>query len=367
MQCDDAMQLLTKGIIIGEPIHTSTKSVFYPLYQNQEYTQIVCQTPWLRLSAPPRYIKRNTQKVYFIDFLIRHVHAKQATNEQHKWILFLNKIQKLFQKWLQKQSNYTSYTWVDCLETIHPYTFSNDVSTSQDAHHVDTKWKINTSLSESLKYYDLHQHEMNIQKQFIQQKQLKTLRMIIHFNHLWLNHHSRTTGLSLQILQIQEQCVFAFDIFSFYTDGDQPHTKSVGVQTDALPIGESKRMQNLDTNTTDSTTIQKDTKCDHPIYGVYFKMLKKRVPKPAVQHKMRMNGLDPAVLDMDSLDSLATPSGVSCSDQLTLSLKDDHQLKKTEINAHEKKVSNGAGHGFSLSEIVNGLKSLRKTILPSTP
>ncbi len=39
---------------------------------------------------------------------------------------------------------------------------------------------------------------------------------------------------------------------------------------------------------------------EHPSYDKYFKMLKMNVPKPAVQHRMKKDGVNPAALDMDA-------------------------------------------------------------------
>lgn len=92
-------------------------------------------------------------------------------------------------------------------------------------------------------------------------------------------------------------------------------------------------------------------------------MCAKGVPKPAVQQKMRMNGMDPAVLDTPDGEPLPESDTNSQDDQLILSLQDTQQLRKTEINANRPKaVSGGAGHGLSLTDIVSGLQSLRKTI-----
>jgi len=92
-------------------------------------------------------------------------------------------------------------------------------------------------------------------------------------------------------------------------------------------------------------------------------MCAKGVPKPAVQQKMRMNGMDPAVLDIPDGEPLPESDTNSQDDQLILSLQDTQQLRKTEINANRPKAaSGGAGHGLSLTDIVSGLQSLRKTI-----
>jgi len=38
---------------------------------------------------------------------------------------------------------------------------------------------------------------------------------------------------------------------------------------------------------------------DDPLFAKYFKMLKMHLPPPAVKQKMRAEGVDPDILDMD--------------------------------------------------------------------
>ncbi len=43
---------------------------------------------------------------------------------------------------------------------------------------------------------------------------------------------------------------------------------------------------------------------DDPIYGVYFSMLAKGIPPPAVSHKMKKEGHDPAILECNPNEPL---------------------------------------------------------------
>jgi hypothetical protein len=368
MLCGDSLKvLLSHGVYIGEPINTSNQRYFYPLFQNETRTQIVCQTPWMRLCSPPRYIKRKANRVYFLDFHLYETHNR----EHQQWKHFLSKLHTLFQKWLAKFPKYKTYRWINCLESYNEYTFLNntppaDVDARQTAHRPVVKWKLNTSFTSALKYFDINQNEKPI-ADFIESKQTNTVRLLVHLNQVWVNTHSETVGLNIQILQVQDQQIFNPPRYAFQSDTPQQiRVCDAGTQTDYVEIGH--QCSSSVSHTPPDTRTQTDTKsdnCSHPIYGTYFRMLQKCVPKPAVQHKMRMNGLDPAVLELDSLDGLDTPAEVPQPDQLTLSLKDDHQLKKTEINKHEKNTNaTGDGHGFSLHEIMSGLKSLRKTMVP---
>ena len=61
---------------------------------------------------------------------------------------------------------------------------------------------------------------------------------------------------------------------------------------------------------------------DDEIYGPFFKMLKAKVPRPAIELKMKQKGLDPAMLDKDPTTTLA-PSSVSSGKKAKVKLKDD--------------------------------------------
>ncbi len=64
-----------------------------------------------------------------------------------------------------------------------------------------------------------------------------------------------------------------------------------------------------------------------PFYTTqYFRMLKVGVPKGNVKQKMRQDGLDPNVLDMDPNAPLPKPAGPP--------LKDDPQFKKVRACIH---------------------------------
>ncbi|ETW08057.1 hypothetical protein, variant 2 [Aphanomyces invadans] len=58
------------------------------------------------------------------------------------------------------------------------------------------------------------------------------------------------------------------------------------------------------TESSESTRSSEDSTADvplkdHPKYATYFLMLKRGLPKPAVQHRMTKENVDPAILDMD--------------------------------------------------------------------
>ncbi len=54
--------------------------------------------------------------------------------------------------------------------------------------------------------------------------------------------------------------------------------------------------QNEDSASTDENRVILSA---HPTFEKYFKMLKMHVPKPAVQHRMKKDGVNPVALDLD--------------------------------------------------------------------
>lgn len=352
-------ELLAHGCRIGSCIKNNDTTHYYPLY-NKSATSlcepILCQTPWVRLLVKPRYIVRRNKRIHFIN--VSFVQSTQH-DQNDKWLFFLNQFQEVLQTVLHRNNTRPDvYTWMNMLEKSQSYAFST--SSSGDESYVAKSsrvWKITTVLSKSLQCFDIHQQSIPTDG-FLTDNVHRHIRLIVRFSHVWVNEVSHTAGVAVDILQMQQHETFPIQHFGL-TNTTKP-SRTVGTQTDILPVVSTHPAPHP-SNTTTGTTD--NTRCDHPVYGTYFRMLKKRVPKPAVQHKMRMNGLDPDILDWDASKPLPSAQSDTPVDQLSLSLQDDHQLRKTETNTHIKKPQDGAGHGLSLDEIVNGLKSLRKTFL----
>lgn len=258
--------------------------------------------------------------------------------------------------------------------------------------HGRFRWKINTLLARNTTCYDVA-HQPVALEQFLAPAgfEPRYVRLLVQFTHVWVNEQMNTAGLAVSILQIQQSDVAPPQTFAFLDVVPEhlrhpPAQCTQEVQTDPVslhPFGEGggtgggvsvgcgggAPLDAADTHRPKADTSRND----HPVYGKYFKMVSKGVPKPAVQHKMRMNGVEPEVLDyppdkpLPSCGEDDASAGCGTGDQLTLSLKDTQQLRKTEINADRPKAAaNGAGHGFSLNEIVSGLQSLRKTFFGSS-
>jgi len=66
---------------------------------------------------------------------------------------------------------------------------------------------------------------------------------------------------------------------------------------------------------------------DHPVYSKYFKMLKVGLPKEAVKAKMKLEGADPSVLDMNPTDMIAMEKDNSPGEP-KIALQDHPQLSK---------------------------------------
>lgn len=349
-------ELLAHGCRIGSCIKNNDTTHYYPLY-NKSTTSlcepILCQTPWVLLPVKPRYIVRRNKRIHFIN--LSFVQSTQH-DQNDNWLFFLNQFQEVLQTVLHRNNKQPdAYTWMNMLEKSQSYAFSPSSSGGESYVAKSSRvWKIATVLSKSLQCFDIHQQPIPTDE-FLTDNVHRHIRLIVRFSHVWVNEVSHTAGVAVDILQMQQHETFPIQQFGL-TNTTKP-SRTVGTQTDILPVVSTQQASNATASTTNNI------RCDHPVYGTYFRMLMKRVPKPAVQHKMRMNGLDPDILEWDASRPLPSSQSDAPVDQLSMSLQDDYQLRKTETNTHEKKPTEGAGHGLSLEEIVNGLKSLRKTFL----
>lgn len=333
---------------------------------------LICQTPWMWVPHKPRYIVRNGKRTHFFDLALH-----RDSSDQHEWLRFLRALETTFRGWVQRRHG--AVQWVSCVETpMNSYAF-HDAQTSQKitpapAMSVPSSvhWKFHTRLMPTVRCFDAARAETDV-RDFLDRGQHSFVRLVVQLANVWVNEDTGVAGIGFQVLQFQcngvappTTCVFRPEVaVTQCTVGTQ--TTSSGEVTVPEPDTAPPRRP---TDAAERTS--------HPVYGTYFRMRAKGVPAPAVQHKMRMNGLDPTVLELppdaplpggDDVEGGA--SGTNQGDALQRSLLDDRQLRKTEINATQPKPSNSAGHGFSLSEIVSGLQSLRRTFglggAPSRP
>lgn len=379
-QFTEPTHILSQTVRLGlsECQRTSLRRSSYTLVteQSKKYDiPLICQTPWLCLSCPPRFITRQGRRIYF--FTLRFWELEDSF-EQYQWLKLLRSLQITCREWVKqksKQRTHQSVEWVSFLEEpACPYYSFHDSCSKHTQNRMSrelqsTYWKLNTSLAASVGCFDAVGAPKNIQD-IIQWKHGTFIRFIVHFANVWIHEDTRLAGLTFRILQLQNNEVSPPRTFAFQERISQTSCAS---QTDA-PV--EKILNSMEPTVssqhrptsqyTDCSTSTKRT--HHPVYGTYFRMCAKGVPKPAVQHKMRMNGLNPDILDLPSDKPLPEVQNSdkrdNSVDMLALSLQDGQQLRKTDINIDRKlsnKLSNGTGHGFSLGEIVNGLKSLRKT------
>lgn len=379
-QYTEPAHILSQTVRLGlsECQRTSLRRSSYMLVTEQlqkHDVPLICQTPWLCLSSPPRFITRQGRRIYF--FTLRFWELEDSF-EQRQWLKLLRALQITFREWAKrkaKQATQTSVEWVSFLEEpAAPYysfhdTCSNDRQSSVSRELHSRYWKFNTSLATSVGCFDAAGSPKNLQD-VTHWKQGTFVRFIVHFANVWIHDDMQLAGLTFRILQLQNNEVSPPRTYVFQ---ERIRQSSCASQTDALAAMtcatvEPAVLSNSQhaSHNTDCSVSTKRTQ--HSVYGTYFRMCAKGVPKPAVQHKMRMNGLDPDILDLPIDEPLPEVQNSNQSDNgvdvLALSLQDGQQLRKTDINTECKmshKASNGTGHGFSLGEIVNGLKSLRKT------
>jgi hypothetical protein len=93
----------------------------------------------------------------------------------------------------------------------------------------------------------------------------------------------------------------------------------------------------------------------HPTFEKYFKMLKMHVPKPAVQHRMKKDGVNPAALDLDPNAPYGT---VKAELQKSIDLKECAQ-KLPQMSFPSNVVEEEEGKGL----IQNGSSKLESATL----
>jgi hypothetical protein len=107
----------------------------------------------------------------------------------------------------------------------------------------------------------------------------------------------------------------------------------------------------LDSNNENSTQI----KSAHADYNKYFDMLKKGVPRRAVEQRITCDGLDVCILD-GGLSKPPSKRKVFAASDLQ-----SFKLKKNLIVKEKYKPKSGVHLGISFDDIQNKLKGLRKT------
>lgn len=107
----------------------------------------------------------------------------------------------------------------------------------------------------------------------------------------------------------------------------------------------------------------------HEGYFKYFDMLKKGVPKQAVELKMSSEGIDPSILNDNIYDENRNTNINKIQNHskmnkiLSNDLKNVKLKKITNLKSKTKRISMGVSLGISLEAIQNSLKSLRKTCI----
>lgn len=291
--------------------HTGSHFSHYTI--NNDKSPLICQTPWLYLYSTPRYIIKNMNKIYFLTLLFWNTNSDL---HQQKWVDFITVIQKSLFKWIKYKQKSNKITWLDCLEKY------ND----------KIVWKLSDTLC-NVKCFDTTKNITDIKHLNSQDY----VRLAIHFSHIWYNNKTQTAGIGFKILQIQHNQV-------------KPPIEIIF--KDIQPVKEK--------NSHVSTKLLSTERTKHPVFGKYFKMIQVGIPKSAIKQKMKMNNLDPNVLDIPENNELPNIS-TNDEDQLKLSLKEEKTLRKTEPIVKKYTKNQGKSHGISLQQIVNGLNKLRKS------
>jgi len=266
----------------------------------------VIQTPWLC----PKISEDNHLK-YIDAFLSQEPNLKET-----EWFQYILQINNRFKK------------WIELTDFVGEWFAITNKKTTQ----------IRLPFPNFMEWYDGLQNRSDSTHIGLTPISSNTkIRFILHLSYVWYNTSDQTSGLQWNILQGQHCSV------------NPPNTCMFNTQK---PI-------NTNENIKPASKSGSDTRTSHPIYGTYFKMIGMGIPIPAVKQKMTMIGLDSSILDLPPNAPLPSEDNSKSKQQMIKEVK----LKKTNINNKKKVVKTTSGHGISLSDIVCGLKSLRKTFI----
>ena len=115
-------------------------------------------------------------------------------------------------------------------------------------------------------------------------------------------------------------------------------------------------------NNINNEVLEKDKIKNHPDYKIYFNMLKFHVPLENIKYKMNLNGHQSEIIDLDP--NSKTPDNLianSNNNVITKSIINQTTLKKTNTEKHKYKNNDKKTKVPSLNDILNSIKSLKKT------
>ena len=170
--------------------------------------------------------------------------------------------------------------------------------------------------------YDEHKQKTN--KQYIQPG--SDAYAILWLKNIWLKGNK--VGLNYIVVQLK-----------IYKNIIQTHTCLI-IEDEDIFVQNKKNKGDTDSHMNHiNHTKQISTMEIDPIYRTYVKMLKMGVPRRAVQMKMKMNGIDPAILDtLDNQNKINnTGASISMNPIDLLSGIKNKKLKKVKKNKKNKK------------------------------
>jgi hypothetical protein len=293
---------------------------------------ILLQTPWLCASTCTRLGQTS--------FRIEEP-GESASEAESSWARFMRHAEGTIKAWIETKSEQSPVSWhgataCGCIKlTVH---------TSEGVYAPTV--------------FDKHRQESSMAELESCQKEgggddgsLVRLRFLLHLSHAW--HKNAHAGVRWQVLQIQHCRLASIQRCMF--DANRPAEVVVG----ASGVGAG----GAGCGSLHAAGPAAPSRKAHPVFGKYFGMVAMGVPPPAVKQKMTMAGLDPSVLDLPDGESL--PDCTAESSATTASLISGGQVKLRKTERQERSIvasSGGKGHGISLSDVVNGLSSLRRTL-----
>ena len=178
--------------------------------------------------------------------------------------------------------------------------------------------------------------------------------LILNLSDVWITIDEKCKvlqyGFSWIIMQMKIYEPLSLDQYCFIETSDEEDNNG---EDDNKKI--DKRIENMNIN-------EKDKIKNHEEYKMYFNMLRFGIPIENITYKMKLNGHDPKIIELDPESK--TPDNLIKDQKINIissSIIKDTKLKKAEIKENKIQKKEKKEGVPTLNDILGSIKSLKKT------
>ena len=315
-------------LALGPRQQTSPRAWRHDVRSAADRRHVVLQTPWVCLACAPRRIAR---PAFAAHLLLCDLWRESQDSAQREWLRYLRHVRIALHAWVRRCDGCASWSWHDTLQRT-------DVCAS---------WQLFCRNLDRLRIFDAECQPSTSAALRAE----SYVRFVVQLEHVWFNAASARAGAHFRILQAQHSAL-------------EPPSECAFAAVARLPSAPPAVAET--TTAGGCATAAGSARTEHATFGKYFRMLEVGIPRMCVEQKMRMQSLDPHVLDTPP--GLPLPVGAETlgarRDGLFTEMTAARTLRKvtTDDTAQRKsaKHNQGNGHGISLHAIRERLRSLRR-------